>query len=162
MSQAVEQAAATSVVPYPDGRAPHEEGDIEHVAGESGKDSTQTESVLQQVEPGRDIFAEHANKQQPAKSSGDVGGQAAGPVQEKLTSKADPAEQQAAQGIQPPPPLPKNEPKELSTDEVAPPPEQPRAEEPVPASQPKGDAANAGAESEEEKVRKELFPDDAK
>ncbi|KIO15818.1 hypothetical protein M407DRAFT_34578, partial [Tulasnella calospora MUT 4182] len=110
-------------------------------------------------EPGRDIFAEHANKAQPAKSSGDAAGQgAAGPVQEKLTSQADPAEQ-TAQAVQPPPPLPKNEQKELSTEEVAPPPEQAKVE---PASKPKGDAANAGAESEEEKVRKELFPDDTK
>lgn len=159
MSQAVAQA--TGAVPHPDGHVPHEEGDIEHIAGESAQDPSQTESAIQQVEPGRDIFAEHANKQQQPKSSDVAGGQgAAGPVQEKISSQADPNEQ-TAQAVQPPPPLPKNEPKELSTEEVVPPQEQeqPKAE---PDSKPKGDAASAGAESEEEKIRKELFPDDAK
>ncbi|KAG8955780.1 hypothetical protein FRC00_005275 [Tulasnella sp. 408] len=157
MSQAVVQA--TGAVPHPDGHVPHEEGDIEHIAGESAQDASQTESAIQQVEPGRDIFAEHANKQQQPKSSSEAGGQgAAGPVQEMISSQADPNEQ-TAQAVQPPPPLPKNEPKELSTEEVVPAPEQPKVE---PDSKPKGDATTSGAESEEEKIRKELFPDDTK
>lgn len=157
-------AAATTAKPFPDGGRPVAEADMEEVAGESehvADPVAQTEAVKNAVEPGRDIFQDSLDRKKKilSLSVDEQKDQGAG---EDVTKKADPAEQ-SAQAVQPPPPLPKNELKDLSTAE----PEQAEeevVEAPLAVPAPKvheavADAAPADAAAEEEKVRKELFPD---
>ncbi|KAG8902400.1 hypothetical protein FRB99_004525 [Tulasnella sp. 403] len=182
--------APTTAAVVPDGGAhgkPQAVGGADDPANnaDAAPPAAQTESVINQVEPGRNVFQDKVDqKQSIASMSAAEGGVKKGPDGEpvpqgpppldevvSVSKPGDPvAEKAANQAVKPPPPLPKNELKDMSTAE----PEQqpqgkaqvkeavPEAKAEAKAEQKPAVAGDGAAAAEEEKVRKELFPDAAR
>lgn len=188
VSGMIEQATGTlSVEPHPDGHMPPQAGN--KPAEEHKAEQTNAPGSQPPAEPGRNVFQDKAHDMKDKVASiarkDDDGPAVAGAKKEETTKAADPAEHEENKAMKPPPPLPPNELKDMKTAEVKPTTEEEKqqqqqttqqqqkaepakvvdgADAPKPADPPKDAAAAVAPEAtldEEEKVRQELFPQDA-